>query len=735
MNRFALLVSLLLVAGVAAAQNLLSADAVARSFAHREFDQGAFIVREINGKAVCRDATPDEAMRINRRLAPVQVFGENDGDVRAESSAGLHIILRGTAQLDANPAAKAAFQRAAEIWESRIANNVIVYVDVDFGTTRFGEPYEEDVIASASSDYRGGGEDLYAPLRGMLAARSDNAGETALYTLLPLGASIPTDVGPTTRVASPSINLRALGAISAVADPGDSAPTIGFNSAFAYDFDPSDGITAGQKDFEGVVVHEIGHMLGFVSRAGSMEIGSSINAPTVMDFFRFRPGVTNGTFQAADRVQSSGGEQVYFGGGTALAMSTGRPDATGGDLRQASHWKDDALTGTRIGIMDPTLSSSVRSELTDNDIAALNVIGYNMVAPNSGCSESEPNETAANADDLALPGSCGGAAAFNDSSSYVVQYTSTTDGIEDIWKVNLASSAKLHVNLTFSTGDLDVFLFSISGSTLTILGSSNGETNNEDFTTTSTLAPGTYFIGVSAYTGSSSYTVSANAVGGSPVTVNAPTNLVAAATSTSVIHLTWNDNSTNEEEFRVEQKTGASFTDIGAASANATSINVTALNPGQTATFRVRARAGTTYSNYSNEAMATTNAQPGACTPSSTVVCLLSNRFRVKIDYVNPFSNPPNQPGTFLAARLLSTPSANPDTGLFGFDSAQAVEVVVRVQDTRPFAPRFDIYYGGMTDVEYTITVTDTQTGATRSYHNNAGTVGGGVDRTSFPAN
>ena len=124
---------------------------------------------------------------------------------------------------------------------------------------------------------------------------------------------------------------------------------------------------------------------------------------------------------------------------------------------------------------------------------------------------------------------------------------------------------------------------------------------------------------------------------------------------------------------------------------------------------------------------------PG-CVPNATTVCLLNDRFRVAIAYVNPFSNPPNQPGTFLAARLLQG-SQNPDTALFGFSSAQAVEVVVRVQDTRPFAPRFDVYYGGMTDVAYTVTVTDTQTGTTRQYGNAAGRIGGGVDRTSFPAN
>lgn len=63
------------------------------------------------------------------------------------------------------------------------------------------------------------------------------------------------------------------------------------------------------------------------------------------------------------------------------------------------------------------------------------------------------------------------------------------------------------------------------------------------------------------------------------------------------------------------------------------------------------------------------------------------------------------------------------------------MEVVVRIQDTRPFAPRFDIYYGGMTDVAYTVTVIDSTTGVGRQYTNAAGHVGGGVDRTSFSTN
>ncbi|HEX8409557.1 MAG TPA: hypothetical protein VF883_11870 [Thermoanaerobaculia bacterium] len=122
------------------------------------------------------------------------------------------------------------------------------------------------------------------------------------------------------------------------------------------------------------------------------------------------------------------------------------------------------------------------------------------------------------------------------------------------------------------------------------------------------------------------------------------------------------------------------------------------------------------------------------CTTTATQACLLDGRFRVSINYVNQFANPP-APGTFVAAKLVPGVQ-NPDVATFGISSAQAIEVVVRIQDTRPFGlNRFDVYYGGLTDLEYTVSVTDTVKGTTKTYRNPPGTVGGLVDRTTFTAN
>jgi hypothetical protein len=59
------------------------------------------------------------------------------------------------------------------------------------------------------------------------------------------------------------------------------------------------------------------------------------------------------------------------------AFSTG---VTQGDGRPANYWKDDALTGNRIGVMDPTLAAGVSYGISAADTRALDLIGYDLAA-------------------------------------------------------------------------------------------------------------------------------------------------------------------------------------------------------------------------------------------------------------------------------------------------------------------------------------------------------------------
>lgn len=688
-----------------------------------------YVLEEIDGHVSCRAGRTAQANALARRVAPMHVIYPSAGS--RSLSAGLQITLRGTSQLDSYPAAKAAFVRAAQIWEGRIANTVSVTIDVDFGPTIFGEPFGNEGTLGGTLDSAYTVD--YGPLRSALLARADSAAETSLYNSLP-ASTVPTDLGNVNRVSGAYILLKMLGA----GLPED-APLIGFNSAYPFDLDPSNGIDAGKYDFEAVAVHEMGHALGFGSSVGDTELTPPAPSvvPTVWDLFRFRPGVTAATFQAAQRPMSSGGSHVHFAGGPQIAMSTGRGDNTGGDGQQSSHWKDDTGGNPFIGLMDPTLPPGFRGTLQQADLDAFNIMGYAITGGGGACAESEPNETTANATVVTIGTPCTGNVTFIDPSSITINFPDgSSDKIEDLYRVTLSSPAKLTVKLswTFTSADLDVYL--LQGSS--VLGQATSVSNPEEFTTSSNLAAGTYYVGVSAYSSGSAYTLLVTSTGSAPATPAAPSNLVATPTSSTTINLTWSDNATNETGYIVEAKAGGSgFVQIDPVlPPNATSTTISGATAGVTFTFRVKARNGAGDSGYSNEASATPTNSGGPCVTNSTTACLLNNRFRVSVRYINAFVNPP-QPGDFLGARLASGSSVS-DTATFGLTTPLLIEAVVRILDVnqvQPGANRFDIYAGGLTDLEYTVTVTDTQTGRSKTYRKPPGTSGTDlivVDRLFF---
>src|SRR6185295_13641901 len=188
-------------------------------------------------------------------------------------SAGLRIVLHGTAQLEQNQQAKAAFIQAANRWEAVIATPITVVIDVDYGPTFFGQAYDDPDILGATGTSSSTGP--YSDLRQRLINSASTPAETQLYNALP-ATQVPIETdgivtnATAARVGRP--NARALGIVPDISNP-DSIPLnqgdagIGFNSAHAFDFNPDDGITSGQTDFDSVVTHEIGHALGFVSNS------------------------------------------------------------------------------------------------------------------------------------------------------------------------------------------------------------------------------------------------------------------------------------------------------------------------------------------------------------------------------------------------------------------------------------------------------------------------------------
>jgi len=90
-----------------------------------------------------------------------------------------------------------------------------------------------------------------------------------------------------------------------------------------------------------------------------------------------------------------------------------------------------------------------------------------------------------------------------------------------------------------------------------------------------------------------------------------PSHLSATATGNTTMALTWADNSSDEDGYKIERKpNGGVFIEIATVGSNITSFNDTGLSAGTTYVYRVRAFNATLNSGYSNEAAATTTAVP-----------------------------------------------------------------------------------------------------------------------------
>jgi chitodextrinase len=91
----------------------------------------------------------------------------------------------------------------------------------------------------------------------------------------------------------------------------------------------------------------------------------------------------------------------------------------------------------------------------------------------------------------------------------------------------------------------------------------------------------------------------------------APSNLRATAVSSSQITLTWQDNSDNEQGFKIERRVeGGSYSQIATVEANTQSYSDSGLSSEATYCYRVRAYNSAGDSPFSDEACATTGAPP-----------------------------------------------------------------------------------------------------------------------------
>jgi hypothetical protein len=114
----------------------------------------------------------------------------------------------------------------------------------------------------------------------------------------------------------------------------------------------------------------------------------------------------------------------------------------------------------------------------------------------------------------------------------------------------------------------------------------------------------------------------------------------------------------------------------------------------------------------------------GACAfgPAEALV-LNGGRFTAEVSWRDPFG------GQGLGRSVPVTD----DTGSFWFFDPANLELLVKVLDGRPVNGHFWVFVGALSNVEYTLIVTDRSTGRQRTYRNDQGELQSRADVAAFP--
>jgi hypothetical protein len=110
------------------------------------------------------------------------------------------------------------------------------------------------------------------------------------------------------------------------------------------------------------------------------------------------------------------------------------------------------------------------------------------------------------------------------------------------------------------------------------------------------------------------------------------------------------------------------------------------------------------------------------CSPSPTTLCLNTSRFRVEVSW----RDSRDRTGVGQAVPITA------DTGYFWFFSESNIELVVKVLDARAVNGKYWVFFGALSSVQYDLKVTDTTSGASKTYHNPLGQFASVGDTAAF---
>ena len=135
---------------------------------------------------------------------------------------------------------------------------------------------------------------------------------------------------------------------------------------------------------------------------------------------------------------------------------------------------------------------------------------------------------------------------------------------------------------------------------------------------------------------------------------------------------------------------------------------------------------GGLFKNADLESFPESAASPAAvapCVANATTLCLNGGRFKVTAHWeaVKLGTSGEGQAGSITT-----------DTGTFWFFTSNNIELVIKVVDGRAVNGKYWVFYGALSNIKYTITVTDTQSGIVKTYVSQQDTQASIADTSAF---
>ncbi|NOX57859.1 MAG: hypothetical protein GXP29_03255 [Planctomycetes bacterium] len=291
-------------------------------------------------------------------------------DRGAERGAGLNIVFAVAGGPPAN--VLTAIEEAAVYVESQFSDPITVNLNLTWANIG-GLAFTQNVNAITS----------YSVARSGLINGMD--ADDSIQNFLPSGPTIPVryngnsaTVTNENQITFAKDNFRAT-----IGSFGGSSSSISINSTVSYDFDPSNGIVFSQFSFQDILLHEMGHALGFTSATDTNAFFGSTDMEA-LDIFRFQrtDGVSDlnpdtfAEFQTTPRTvdqntppDDANVDIIDF----EYRMADGNPN-------QASHFREQS---PNIGVMDPIIANGETTfpdQYKESDINMLDAIGWDFVS-------------------------------------------------------------------------------------------------------------------------------------------------------------------------------------------------------------------------------------------------------------------------------------------------------------------------------------------------------------------